>query len=626
MLRALAEADKCRSADSAYQLRLKKDEQFAPAIAELEREYARFKLRSEAILSTFRCTAEQCLPALTAVLADRDSPLRIQAADALAALGPRAATAVPQLASALSDGDLELAERAYYALRAIGPAAVEATPQLLQLMDSNRAYLGSQMPWLLGRFGGEAGPDAVLALLKHAADIQALDAIKAIAPAVYDAYATQLQAAIHPPYDPQGKDTAQQAWAKELSSHTLRWRVARLWRQNPGAPGWPSVDADSSQAEKAAYLDYWVAHPFWICPEMDYVLPGLSDIPEAALPVLWQTYTEQNLLGGWDTQPDASLHTIPALARALATHDPQAYGKFRQMVNDSDANQRRLGLYGLASCGTAAAELAPEMMLRLRSAELTPYERALCARVLAVSGAAAPYAAELLALLETAYSDAYVIRASELEQYGFDAYAWSLEEGEKYLGLTYGKLTSALTEALGACGPEAAPMLLAKAKEKLDYSATDKYAGEPEKQSAAALTRRSALTALGLIGPVPEKPRAEIYPGLPPPLPAAVDVALQWLQRNGGLSSFKYDPAKMREELRDRVAAATALGGLGCADERVIRALLDAAKDDTADPYHADVDPNDYRARLLPPALPLREAAAKSLERLAGHLQKGPRT
>lgn len=617
MLRALAEE---RYFSAVRLLENKPDESFTPAVMELEQESARRVVRSDAILDVFRLTAEQTLPVLAAIAGDRDSPERLPAVEALGALGAQAAPAVPQLAQALFDGDLELARSAFDALESIGPAAVKATPQLIQLVETDRAYLRSQATWRLGFFAGAAGPDAVLALLKRAGDQshggQALEAIKAIAPDVYDAYAPLAQAAAYPRTYNTDEAAAQQAWAKVLNSHTLRSKVTRLWRRNPGKSAWLAVDQNSSPQELASFFADLSEHPNRYVTELSTYLPGWETLPEEALPALWKAYRDKQLSSGWESQPAARQPELPVIARALAKHDPQAYDKFHLLASDADVNQRRLGLYGLACCGATTSDLAPEMMQRLRAPELTPYERALCARVLATSGTAGQYAAELLALLEAAFRDGYEISATEIVKYGFDRYHWSLDEGAGMLGQTYDMLAAALTEALCGCGPGAAPMLLAKVREKHAAGSSDSSMYE-EQRVITARTRRSAMLALGRSGVELAPLREALYPGAPLLLPDEVDVTLQWLQVGRPLRYFSHDPQRLQEELRDRAAAAETLGRLGCIDERVLRALFFALQDEVTAPPPAEIDPNDWRAKLLPPEMPLRGAAVQALERLA---------
>lgn len=625
MLRALGETGQDGYYTAMRLLKDKHDERLAFAVTELEQELARRIVRNDGILGTFKLTAKQTLPLLAEIAGEGNSPERLAAVDALAALGTQAAPVVPQLGQALLDGDLDLAREALTALSATGPAAAGAAPQMIELMDTDRAYLGSQAARQLGYLGGAAGPDAVLALLRHAAEShyypEALEAIKAIAPDVYDAFAPQVQALINAERASYRGETvkyeqAKRAWAKVLASPTLRSRVARLWRRNPGKLPWHYVDQYSSQQELALFFTDLAANTNSGAAELAAFLPGWDELPEEAVPALWICYSNKYLTRGWETQPDSRQPELPAIARALAKHDPQAYDKFRLLASDADVNRRRLGLYGLACCGTATADLAPDMMQRLRAAELTPYERALSARVLAVSGATAPYAAELLALLEAAYSDAYAISAQEIVRYGFDQYHWSLDEGAGMLGQTYDNLTTALTEALCTCGPGAASMLLAKVREKYaDGSSTSSMSDE--QRTVAGRTRRAAMLALGHSGVVLAPPQPAPYPGAPPLLPAEVEVALQWLQVGRPLRYFSHDPLRLQEELRDRAAAADTLGRLGCSDERVLRALLEALQDEVTELPPAAIDPNDWPAKLKPPAMPLRDAAVEALERLA---------
>jgi hypothetical protein len=77
------------------------------------------------------------VPALAEALGDSSAQVRLQAARALARIGPDAAAAVPALTSALSDLDPLVRQNAARALGQIGPAAHDAVPSLMQALRSD---------------------------------------------------------------------------------------------------------------------------------------------------------------------------------------------------------------------------------------------------------------------------------------------------------------------------------------------------------------------------------------------------------------------------------------------------------------------------------------------------------
>lgn len=612
LLNEMTKADKAAGYYAASRLLEAQDRNgFTPALISLQRECDRLYRMSTSIKQIFKLSAAESEPLLIKVLGDPDRPDRAQAAEALAALGPRAAAAVPQLAQALSDPDLNVAQEAYYALEALGPAAAPAAPELVKLIESNRVLAGEDVIRFLGRFGGAADVDTVLALLRCAADSRnspALESIKALAPAVYDAYRSQIEAAANTSYYDKHKSTAKEDWAAVLAQPSLRGRVAKLLKQQPGAPGWPVVTADSTTQEKQAFFNCWIAHTYVDCPQLKFILPGLPAISEPGLAALWQAYNFASPSVGWEAKPEWGL---PAIARALAARDKEAYNKFLALSGDTDARKRRLGLYGLSYCWPAPTGLAPEMMAKLRTSEVEPYERALCARVLTASKSAGPYAAELLELLQKAYADAWEISPAELVAYGNEYRYWHIEDQVTVLRQSYDMLATELLNAIVSCGPSAYSLLLAKAHEKTDSGRPAQTDGYPPRPTAAALTSRAALRAIGMLGPTVVEAKKAYYPAALPQLPEPVEMAVQWLIQC--------------EALGDRVAAAETLGRLYCADERVIKALLNAAKDIKVEQPEIPAQPGDWRAAVAVPEPPLRDAAIQALKRLSGRIEDVPR-
>lgn len=75
------------------------------------------------------------VPELIKALGNPDAGLRVQAARALAVIGPKAGAAVPSLISLLSDDDEAVRRAAARALGQIGPAARDAIPSLIRLLQ-----------------------------------------------------------------------------------------------------------------------------------------------------------------------------------------------------------------------------------------------------------------------------------------------------------------------------------------------------------------------------------------------------------------------------------------------------------------------------------------------------------
>jgi transglutaminase-like putative cysteine protease len=75
---------------------------------------------------------EPAVPALVSALSDPDPKVRLQAARALARIGPPARDAVPALTRALDDTDLAVRANAARALGQIGPNASSAVPDLIR--------------------------------------------------------------------------------------------------------------------------------------------------------------------------------------------------------------------------------------------------------------------------------------------------------------------------------------------------------------------------------------------------------------------------------------------------------------------------------------------------------------
>jgi HEAT repeat protein len=97
--------------------------------------------------------AQDTVPGLAALLADKDLLTRREATMALAEMGPAAAAAVPQLEKALDD-KMDCGP-ATYALGKIGKASAEAEAKIRKNVDSSDEVLGVGSIWTLARLHPE---------------------------------------------------------------------------------------------------------------------------------------------------------------------------------------------------------------------------------------------------------------------------------------------------------------------------------------------------------------------------------------------------------------------------------------------------------------------------------------
>jgi hypothetical protein len=100
--------------------------------------------------------------ALVDALANGDEATRRAAAEQLAAMGPRAASALPALMQALSDQDQDVRALAARALAQLGPQASQAVPYLIQALSGGdpqaRAAAADALSAITGAdFGLDAG-------------------------------------------------------------------------------------------------------------------------------------------------------------------------------------------------------------------------------------------------------------------------------------------------------------------------------------------------------------------------------------------------------------------------------------------------------------------------------------
>ena len=94
------------------------------------------------------------VPALVDLMRRNGAPVRGNAFNALANLGPRAASAVPELLEMLHGDDHELRHHAAWLLGTIGPAAESAVPSLTPLLQHPDHRLRAVAVQTLGQIGG----------------------------------------------------------------------------------------------------------------------------------------------------------------------------------------------------------------------------------------------------------------------------------------------------------------------------------------------------------------------------------------------------------------------------------------------------------------------------------------
>ena len=100
--------------------------------------------------------ASSSVGALVKTLSHQDQYVRVYAAEALASIGPGAATATPALAAALADPIPGVRWAACEALAGIGPAAHVAVPQLIEALTDDFLYVRIFAAGALGSIGPKA--------------------------------------------------------------------------------------------------------------------------------------------------------------------------------------------------------------------------------------------------------------------------------------------------------------------------------------------------------------------------------------------------------------------------------------------------------------------------------------
>jgi len=147
-----------------------------PLLAAFKDEKAPVRLQAAHAFVYMHDPPDKVIPALAALLADKDAGVRIQAASSLGALGPRAVSAVAALIKEVLAGNVMAAK----ALGDIGPLAAEGVPALrlaladpvifipviwVQPSDAGQVqrvpfYLAEAAAEALGKMGADAGPAA----------------------------------------------------------------------------------------------------------------------------------------------------------------------------------------------------------------------------------------------------------------------------------------------------------------------------------------------------------------------------------------------------------------------------------------------------------------------------------
>lgn len=97
---------------------------------------------------------EPAVPALVDLMEEHGTPVRGDAFNALANLGPRAASAVPELLEMLKGDEPELRYNAAWLLGTVGPAAESAVPSLTPLLQHPNQRLRDVAARALGQIGG----------------------------------------------------------------------------------------------------------------------------------------------------------------------------------------------------------------------------------------------------------------------------------------------------------------------------------------------------------------------------------------------------------------------------------------------------------------------------------------
>jgi serine/threonine protein kinase len=126
--------------------------------------------------------ARPAVPAITALLRDRNEVVRWRAAEALGKVGPEAREAVPALVAALSGPPGLLTTEAAKALGRIGPAGAEAVPALARALGNTEVFTRREAAKALVRMGahGEPAVDSLISALKDKDKVVRAEAARAL--------------------------------------------------------------------------------------------------------------------------------------------------------------------------------------------------------------------------------------------------------------------------------------------------------------------------------------------------------------------------------------------------------------------------------------------------------------
>jgi serine/threonine-protein kinase len=126
--------------------------------------------------------ARPAVPAITALLRDRNEVVRWRAAEALGKVGPEAREAVPALVAALSGPPGLLTTEAAKALGRIGPSGRESVPALARALGNTEVFTRREAAKALVRMGASGAPavDALIAALRDKDKVVRAEAARAL--------------------------------------------------------------------------------------------------------------------------------------------------------------------------------------------------------------------------------------------------------------------------------------------------------------------------------------------------------------------------------------------------------------------------------------------------------------
>jgi len=584
-----------------------KDNPLLPAWLKLRGEQDAEARRQHVLDESFSRAGAAAVPQLQNYLC-WDWQHQLEAVRALRVIGPAAAEAVPLLGEYLSDKDEHLAWAAMDALQAIGPAATPAAKQIVEYI-AHPGYADDRDLQLLGSFGSAAGVEAAGLLADLAIDPMfgkvARESLQKIAPTVGRAAEDLWQ------HKGQGTTEEGRTLAAATTPEERRRVIQQLMEAEPPPPQAPVLPSRLRPSEAQAWFDAFIAGK---CTPRDYdlarVLPLLDAIPDDAIPRLWEELPRDP----WSED---------AIVKVLVEHDPQACTKFIDWYRGGSDSLDRVTCKGLVACGPAAKELAPELLKTALDEKASLWQRMNAAQILeAIGPSAKADAGALMKACKSAYAKTGRLTVADLS-----ALTWptaAVEQAVPDAKGAYSKLADQLALTAGAAGPQALEALEGVAQGGLNDGRTQfatylSYHPDPLYDQQ---TRRAAIIAIGRMGPAAleedmrkHPPRRGDLPGL-----GLARLLIDWLTRDRDPSDW-FGTSGPNAVLLDRCAAAEALGQLGCTHDSVIRALLEAALDETpAPPEPPDPSrPRDpWKEKLKPSDPPLHRAAVEALSRLAG--------